>query len=124
MPRDESAQAHRFQYDTIRTGFSIGWGADAESYSLSYYLLQMNLQPRAFLGALGGMSVVNDEKQKASGLVHLRADPKVDELMKRDAELNQKVGNFPKNVLDLYFDPGEVRHRQAGSVESEACRDA
>jgi hypothetical protein len=105
--KDNQQGAVRFQYDTLRK-----W--QTADYLLGHYLLDMNLLPRQFIGALGGLKVVGEEqldpKEPSTKVIHLKADPKEDPLALKDSAINRfwglvGAGSNRVPLVQLYFDP-------------------
>jgi len=88
----------RFQYDTLRR-FQVG------DYLLGHYLLHMNLLPRQFIGALGGLSVVGEEELDGVKVVRLKSDPETDVVFKGDMAISHFYGAGKVSAMDLYYDP-------------------
>jgi hypothetical protein len=102
---DHREGAVRVQYDSVLKG---GFPGD-ESFSLGQFLVQMNLCPREFIGALGGLKIVGEEEIDGTKVVHLRADPQADAIFSVDPAFNEFTGLSPgghvRPVIDLYYDP-------------------
>jgi hypothetical protein len=88
----------QFQYDTL---LRDDVGLD---YRLGHFLMHVNLMPRTFLGALGGLQVVGQEDLDGVRVTHLRADPKRDTLRDNDPAFKLER-RPPAPVVDLYIDP-------------------
>jgi len=88
----------RFQYDTLRR-FQMG------DYLLGHYLLHMNLQPRLFIGSLGGLSVAGEEELDGVKVVRLKSDPEADVVFKGDMAISHFYGAGKVSAMELYYDP-------------------
>ncbi len=95
----------RFQFDTLESGRFPG----GSEYIAGHFLLQINVMPQQFIGALGGLSVVGKQPAEGVELVHLRADPKADKVAASDMAFVGPTGTVPagrlRPTIDLFYDP-------------------